>query len=417
MSVAAYQHKLVVIGGGAAGFFCAINAKKLNPSLQVIIVEKTGKFLSKVKVSGGGRCNVTHDCNSIAAMCKNYPRGSKFLSKAFHAFFTSDTFNWFARHGITLKTEKDGRVFPVTDSSQTIIDCFMQLVNDTGIQLVTHNGVTNFVRTGDYWQLQMEKGNTVFCKYVCITSGGFPKLQQWQWLQQAGIKIIPPVPSLFTFNLSKHSITALMGLSVPEAVIKIKGTRLQNTGPVLITHWGLSGPGILKLSAMAAIELAAAHWQFDIIINWLPQYNEATLRTYLHNYRNEQGKLKIFSANPFGLPHRLWEYLLQQSGITDNNWRWADLPAKLQNLLVVTLCNHHFVINGKTTFKEEFVTAGGVDLNEVDVQTMQSRTLPHIYFAGEVLNIDGVTGGFNFQNAWTTAFIAAKSIAADFTPG
>lgn len=404
--------KLVVVGGGAAGFFCAINAARLHPGLEVTIIEKTTKLLSKVKVSGGGRCNVTHDCTSIAEMSKKYPRGASFLKKAFHNFFTTDTVQWFNERGIELKTEEDGRMFPRSNTSQTIIDCFLKEAAKYKVDILMNNQVSSLLRIDEVWSLQLANGNTMVADFVCISCGGFSKDEQFNWLRQIGHSIDSPVPSLFTFNLKQHSITQLMGVSVQDVSVKIAGTKLQESGPILITHWGLSGPAVLKLSAWGARELAIKNYFFTAVINWLPEFNEITLREKLQQLRFQIATQKIVNRNPFQLPSRLWEYFLQQCGI-DADIRWADLPAREQNKLIKMLCVHEFSIQGKTTFKEEFVTAGGIQLSEVDVQTMQSKIAPDIFFAGEILNIDGITGGYNFQSAWTTGWIAAQGISGE----
>ena len=402
--------KLLVIGGGAAGFFCAVNAARLNSQLEVIIVEKSNKLLSKVRVSGGGRCNVTHGCFSITEIIKKYPRGNSFLKKAFHHFFTTDTIQWFQERGVTLKTEPDGRMFPVTDNSETIINCLMQEINLYKVQIMLNREVQELIPESNQWKIIFKNESFLVADFVCIASGGYPKALQFEWLQKLGHAIEIPSPSLFTFNMPGNSITSLMGIAVENTIVKIIGTKLQETGPLLITHWGMSGPCILKLSAWGAKELAACNYNFSIMVNWLPVFNEQSLKERLQQVRFEHAAQKIVNRNPFGLPIRLWQYLLQQTGINEHI-RWADLPAKEQNKLIKTCCAQEFVVNGKTTFKEEFVTAGGVDLNEVDYNSMQSKIAPNLYFAGEVLNIDGVTGGFNFQSAWTTAYIAAKAIA------
>jgi predicted Rossmann fold flavoprotein len=404
------KKRLVVIGGGAAGFFCAVNAARLNPLLEVTIVEKSSKLLSKVKVSGGGRCNVTHACYSIADMIKKYPRGAGFLKKAFHHFFTTDTINWFKERGVELKTEPDGRMFPVSNSSQTIIDCLMNEVNKYGVEILMNKEVSEIVKANEQWLISLKAGQPIQADFICIASGGYPKTMQFDWLQKIGHTIAEPLPSLFTFNMPGNAITSLMGISVEQVQVKIVGSKLAEEGPLLITHWGMSGPAILKLSAWGARELAAKNWQFAIIVNWLPQYNEQTLKDKFQQVRFDIAAQKISNRNPFGLPSRLWEYLLQQAGVNENI-RWADLPSKEQNKLIKNLCAQEFGVNGKTTFKEEFVTSGGIALEEVDYNTMQSKIAPNLFFAGEVLNVDGVTGGFNFQNAWTTAWIAAKAIA------
>jgi hypothetical protein len=402
--------KLLVIGGGAAGFFCAVNAARLNPQLEVIIAEKSNKLLSKVRVSGGGRCNVTHSCISIAEMIKKYPRGNSFLKKAFHHFFTTETIQWFQERGVALKTEADGRMFPVTDNSETIVNCLMQEVNLYGVQIMLNREVQALIPQDNQWKVVFKNESFLIADFICIASGGYPKALQFEWLQKLGHTIEAPTPSLFTFNMPGNSITSLMGIVVENAAVKIIGSKQQETGPLLITHWGMSGPCILKLSAWGAKELAACNYNFTIMVNWLPAFNEQTLKERFQQVRFEHAAQKIVNRNPFALPLRLWQYLLQQTGINENS-RWADLPAKEQNKLIKNCCSQEFIVTGKTTFKEEFVTAGGVDLAEVDYNTMQSKIAPNLFFAGEVLNIDGVTGGFNFQNAWTTGYIAAKAIA------
>ena len=404
------KKRLVVIGGGAAGFFCAINAARMNAQLEVIIIEKSSKLLSKVKVSGGGRCNVTHSCFSIAEMIKKYPRGESFLKKAFHHFFTTDTISWFKERGVTLKTESDGRMFPDTDSSQTIIDCLMKEVNKYGVQIRVNAEVKEMIQSGEYWNVAISNGEKLQADFVCIASGGYPKAVQFEWLKKMGHTIEEPVPSLFTFNLPGNNITSLMGVVAKNVSVKIAGSKLSSQGPLLITHWGMSGPAVLKLSAWGARELQQKNWHFTIMVNWFPELNENTLRDKIQQLRFEIASQKIINRNSFELPQRLWEYLLQQSGIHEN-MRWADLPAKEQNKLIKNVCAQEFEVKGKTTFKEEFVTAGGIVLNEVDHNTMESKIVSNLYFAGEVLNVDGITGGFNFQNAWTTGWIAAKAIA------
>ncbi len=404
------KKKLIVIGGGAAGFFCAVNAARMNPLLQVTIVEKSSNLLSKVKVSGGGRCNVTHHCFSIAGMIKKYPRGNSFLKKAFHHFFTTDTIEWFKERGVELKTESDRRMFPTTDSSQTIIDCLMKDANKYGVGILMNREAEQLTIDNGQWIIAFKNNERIQCDYVCIASGGYPKAIQFEWLKKLGHTIEEPVPSLFTFNMPGNSITELMGVVADNATVKINGTKLSSQGPLLITHWGMSGPAILKLSSFAARELAVANWHFTISVNWAGDYNENTARGKLQNMRFEMAARKIINTNPFNLPQRLWQYLLNQSDIKEDT-RWADLPAREQNKLIKNICTQEFEVKGKTTFKEEFVTAGGISLNEIDYNTMQSKIVPHLFFAGEVINVDGVTGGFNFQNAWTTGWIAAKAIA------
>ena len=411
------QKLLIVIGGGAAGFFCAVNAARLHPLLKVVLLEKSSKLLSKVRISGGGRCNVTHACYSISDMIKKYPRGASFLKKAFHQFFTTDTIDWFAQRGVPLKTEPDGRMFPQSNTSQTIIDCLLDEAGKYKVEIVMNADVQTFYAANDglhqeNFIIKLSDQKTIEADYVCIASGGFPKSSQFEWMTKAGHSIQAPVPSLFTFNIPQNQIVSLMGISVENATVKVVGSKLQQSGPMLITHWGLSGPAVLKLSAWAARELAQKDYHFTIHVNWLPAYNENTLKDKIQQVRFEIATQKIVNRNPFAIPSRLWEYFLQQCGI-DADSRWADLPAKEQNKLIKILCAQELDVKGKTTFKEEFVTAGGILLSEIDVNTMQSKIVPNLFFAGEVLDVDGVTGGFNFQSAWTTAWIAAKSIAAN----
>lgn len=418
--------QLIVIGGGAAGIFCAVNAARLAPGLRVTVLEKTGKLLSKVKVSGGGRCNVTHACFDIAGMAAHYPRGQHFVRKAFHRFFTTDTIEWFSSRGVALKAEADGRMFPVTDSSQTIIDCLMREVNAYGVEVRMHAEVRDVVgrgeapaagtgaggdpAPGDRFEVLLADGRRLPADFVCVACGGLPKLALFDWIRRLGHTIEEPVPSLFTFNMRGNPLTSLMGVSVPEVRVKIQGSRLTELGPLLITHWGLSGPVVLRLSAWGARELAAAGYRFAIQVNWLGDISELAARERLQEMRQERAGQAVMARNPFGLPGRLWEYFLGAAGI-GAGVRWAELPAREQNRLVSLLCAGVFSVEGKTTFKEEFVTAGGVRLAEVDQATFQSRKVTGLFFAGEILDVDGITGGFNFQHAWTGGWIVAETIA------
>lgn len=404
------KRKLVVIGGGAAGFFCAINAARMQPQIQVILLEKTGKLLSKVKVSGGGRCNVTHHCFSMAEMIKKYPRGSSFLKKAFYHFFTSDTIQWFKERAVELKVEADGRMFPVTDNSQTIIDCMLAEASRYNVQIEMNTDVREIVKQNENWKITTAADKIFLADMLCIASGGFHKSSQFEWLTKLGHTITAPVPSLFTFNMPGNNITKLMGVAVENASVRIAGEKLQTDGPLLITHWGMSGPAILKMSSHAAVLLAQKNYDFTVLINWLPTYNEVTLKEKILQYRFELATQKIQNRNPFFLPARLWEYLLEESEIKEGI-RWAELPAKEQNKLIKNVCTQNFAVKGKTTFKEEFVTAGGINTEEINVYSMESKIQKGLFFVGEVINVDGVTGGFNFQNAWTTGWIAAKAIA------
>ena len=402
--------KLVVIGGGAAGFFCAVNAARMNPLLEVILLEKSSKLLSKVRVSGGGRCNLTHACFDIDEMSRHYPRGQRFVKKAFHRFFTTDTIQWFEERGVPLKKEADGRMFPQSDNSESIVSCLLKEVNQYKVDIRMNAEVLQLQKNENGFDLYLSHGKTIAADYVCVACGGYPKTSMFDWLQQTGHTIEAPVPSLFTFNIPQHPVTGLMGVSVPAATVKISGTKLEETAPLLITHWGLSGPAVLKLSARGARELAERNYHFTIHVNWLPGQTDQQLAMQFRGIRQELASQKISLRNPFGLPQRLWDLLLELSGIGQEK-RWADLPVKEQNKLVANMVLCTFEVKGKTTFKEEFVTAGGISLGGIDVNTMQSKSVPGLYFAGEIMDVDGVTGGFNFQHAWTSGFIAACSVA------
>lgn len=404
------QTTFVVIGGGAAGFFCAVNAAANNPDLKVMILEKSSKLLSKVRVSGGGRCNVTHSCFDIQELIKRYPRGQNFLKKSFHQFFTKDTIQWFEQWGVKLKAESDGRMFPVTDSSATIIECLLNEANKHKVEILLNAEVKSIHQENNQHNISLTNGKVFTADYVCIASGGFSKPEQFNWIKALGHHIENPVPSLFTFNMPGNSITALMGVSVENATVKIIGTKLSETAPLLITHWGMSGPAILKLSAWGARLLAEKNYQFSITVNWLNDEDENRLRSRWPQLRNQFAGLRINNKNPFHLPQRLWSYLLQQSQI-DENKRWSELSSKEQNLLIKNLTAQQFDVNGKTTFKEEFVTAGGIQLSEIDANTMQSKLVNNLFFAGEIMDVDGITGGFNFQHAWTSGWIAAQAIS------
>lgn len=404
------EKHLIVIGGGAAGFFCAINAARMNPALKVTIIEKGNKLLSKVKVSGGGRCNVTHACFDIIEMSKHYPRGQHFVKKSFHRFFTTDTIHWFEERGVKLKTEKDGRMFPESDSSDTIIQCLLNEATKFGVEVLMKTEVSEVAFINNKFQIKISDSRLMSSGFLCIASGGYPKSSMFQWLKELGHTIEEPVPSLFTFNLPAHPITKLMGVSVEKSKVKIQGLKPEEEGPLLITHWGLSGPVVLRLSAWGARDLAERNWEFGISINWLYDFNEQSLKEKFRQIRNQNASQKIGNRNSFGLPARLWEFLAEQSGIK-NEMRWADLPSAEQNRFIKNLCGYECSVKGKTTFKEEFVTAGGIRLSEVDANTMMSKKIPNLYFAGEVLDVDGITGGFNFQHAWTSGWVAANTIA------
>ncbi len=399
--------KIAVIGGGAAGFMAAITAKEENPKAAVTIFEKNDKVLSKVKISGGGRCNVTNSCFSISQLIKNYPRGAKQLKKSFAHFYTKDTVNWFQERGVSLKTEADNRMFPKSNNSQTIVDLFLNTAENLNIRISYKSKVTAILPSEKSIDLVINKETLVFDK-VIIASGGSSKESGLEWLSKLGYKIVKPVPSLFTFNMPKHPITELMGLSVPNVIARIKGSKLKQSGPLLITHWGMSGPAILKLSAWGAQDLAKLNYNFTVQINWL-SINEEELREQISTLTTS--RKQIYKHNPFEIPKRLWHFILNKLDIASDKI-WNELSKKDKNRLINTLINDEFEVKGKTTFKEEFVSCGGIALSEINMDTMESKLHKNIYFAGELLNIDGVTGGFNFQVAWTTGFLAGKNSAA-----
>ena len=398
--------KIAIIGGGAAGFFAAISAKEHSPSSEVIIFEKTSKLLAKVKVSGGGRCNVTHACFQSSELAKFYPRGGKQLRKAFDEFNTQDTVDWFESRGVELKVEEDNRIFPTTNDSQTIIDCLMSETKKLGVRIALSTAVLQIEKLTSGFDLTLKTGVETFDK-VIVASGGSPKIEGFEWLRALGHEIISPVPSLFTFNMPKEPIKELMGLAVPNASVRVQGTKLVQSGPLLITHWGMSGPAILKTSAWGARTLSDMGYHFIAHVNWLGEVKENDLRQTIDGVISEFGKRMLRNKNPFDMPQRLWEHLLEKVGLSLEKL-WSELGKKGINKLVNILLNDEYSVAGKTTFKEEFVTCGGVSLSNVDFKTMESRVCPGLHFAGEVLDVDGVTGGFNFQAAWTTGFIAGR---------
>jgi len=403
-----YTLEIVIIGGGAAGFFAAITAKKHFPNAEVRIFEKTSKFLGKVKISGGGRCNVTNALSNHRLLSEKYPRGEKFLRKAFEQFDTKATMEWFENRGVPLKTYPDLCVFPQSNESQSIIDCLWKEAKTLGIELWSLRAIDKIIPIENGFEISY-KELTEKVDRVIVTIGGQPKMTGFSWLEDLNHNIIPPIPSLFTFNMPKEPIRELMGIVVEQAVVRIEGQKLVGKGPLLVTHWGMSGPAILQLSAWGARILAESNYEFSILINWLNETKENSLRESLVKTMRIHGSKMISNLNPFEIPNRLWLFLLTKNEINPTT-RWNDLGAKNTNKLVNTLLNDRYVVQGKTTFKEEFVTAGGVDLAEIDVNTMQSKIHPGLFFAGEVMDIDGITGGFNFQSAWTTGFIAGKNV-------
>ncbi|RXK46586.1 NAD(P)/FAD-dependent oxidoreductase [Aquirufa rosea] len=399
--------RISVIGGGAAGFFAALSAKKHHPEAEVSIYEKTTHFLSKVKISGGGRCNVCHDEPNHRILAERYPRGEKFLKKAFEQFDAADTMRWFQERNVALKIYPDGCVFPLSNSSQSIIDCFLREAQQLEIACHLQESIQSMeIDAHGLFHLQTTQ-KTLICERVIVTTGGQPKITGLQWLANMGHHIIPPVPSLFTFNMPNEPIKNLMGLVVEKANVRIEGHKLTGKGPLLITHWGMSGPAILQLSAWGARILADMNYEFAILVNWLDDTKESQLRDMLEQTRKNHGGKMLSNFSPFPIPSRLWSYLLEKNHIS-STVRWNELNLKHINKLLNTLLNDRYQVKGKTTFKEEFVTAGGVDLAEIEVQRMESKKIPGLFFAGEIMDIDGITGGFNFQAAWTTGFIAGK---------
>lgn len=403
------EFDLIVIGGGAAGFFGAINAAITNPNLSILILEKTNKLLSKVRVSGGGRCNVTHHCFEPTPLSKHYPRGQRELKKLFRFFQAKDVVAWFDQRGVKLKTEEDGRMFPITNQSETIIDCFLSEAYRLNIKIEKNAEVINVKSENTGFSVLDSNQRKYQSKKILIANGGMPKRSAYQWIVELGHSLVDPIPSLFTFNDSLKKFKDLMGVSVENATVQIAGTKFKESGPVLITHWGLSGPAVIKLSSWAAEYLFQKNYEFVALVNWTGQYSEDDVRDSLNTYRLEHPKQKIVGHALYGLPNRLWVRLCLLSEI-DELKIWGEIPKKNLNRLIENLVRCEFRIKGKTTFKEEFVTCGGVSLNEIDLNTMESKIVPGVYFAGEVLDIDGETGGFNFQSAWTTAFVAAKAI-------
>ena len=406
---------IIIVGGGAAGFFTAITIVEKNPKLKVAILERGSEVLSKVRISGGGRCNVTHACFEPNELVKYYPRGEKELRGPFHQFGVGDTVEWFNNHGVELKIEEDGRMFPVSNSSQTIIDCFLKATDKLGIKVLTGQSVQSIFKKDDCWKIDTQNENYITEKLILAT-GSNPKI--WGMLQTFDHAIVNPVPSLFTFNIKDPRIAELPGVSAMVSV-KVKDTKLASTGPLLITHWGMSGPAILKLSAWGARILFEKNYQFTIVVNWLNDVDTDDAEKILKDLKQVHAKKGVSNKSPFDLPsgqygstrlsNRLWESLVLASNISSAT-KWADLSKiQLQNL-ANQLTNSSFQVNGKSTFKEEFVTAGGIDLKGINFKTMESKLHNNLYFAGEIVNIDAVTGGFNFQNAWTTGFILAKSL-------
>ena len=400
--------KVIIIGGGAAGFFTAINAKEMNPELDITILEKGKEVLQKVKISGGGRCNVTHACFEPKELVQFYPRGEKELLGPFHQFMTGDTFEWFENNGIPLKIEKDNRVFPESNSSQTIIDCFLNKTKRLGISVLKNHGVTTIQKQANSW-LVITKEKQFVCDAVVMAAGSSKKV--WELSKALRHSIISPVPSLFTFNIKDTRIKDLLGISVPNASVQLEDTNLEASGPLLITHWGMSGPAILKLSAFGARVLAEKNYEYQVQVNWLSRPTHKIVNVLL-NLKKKHSKKQVIVRSPFEeIPKRLWERFVLATTIK-TSFNWADVSHEQIDVLANQLTKSIFTAKGKSTFKEEFVTAGGVDLREINFKNFESKLQNNLFFVGEVLNIDAVTGGFNFQNAWTGGWLCAKALAS-----
>jgi len=401
--------KIAIIGGGAAGFFSAIAAKENHPKADVVIFEKSKNILSKVKISGGGRCNVTNSTTSISQLSEAYPRGGKKLKKAFREFSTPQTMQWFETRGVPLMVQDDKCVFPVSQNSQSVIDCFLKETKRLDIKMEIGIGVEAIIPIKDQLQLTFikEKRPSEIFDKIIVATGGSPKKSGLSWLENLGHKIEDPVPSLFTFNMPNESVTELMGIVIEKTQVSIQSTKLKSDGPLLITHWGMSGPAILKLSAFGARILSETNYEFKIQVNWVNEKNDNLVLEELKKIVTKHSQKILSNVKPYFLKERLWLYLLEKINLPKNK-KWGELGKKGLNKMVTVLTNDIYEVKGKTTFKEEFVTCGGVSLANIDFKTMASKKHPHIYFAGEVLDIDGITGGYNFQAAWTTAFVAGR---------
>ena len=396
-----------IIGGGAAGFSAALSVKEHHPNYKVTIFEKSAKILSKVKISGGGRCNVTNACFDNRELAKFYPRGGNYLRKAFEQFNAQSTMDWFNKRNVSLVVLADNCVFPKSNESQTIIDCFVKEAVSKGVEVKIQTGINEIILKEASFLLKSLSEEFSVDK-VIVTTGGHPKRISLEWLEKLGHTIVDPLPSLFTFNMPSNPICLLMGNVVEEATVKIEGTKLIANGPLLVTHWGMSGPAILKLSAWGARLLSEKNYQFAILVNWLNDKKDEVLRKEIDTIIQQHGAKMVGNLNPFPMTSRLWNFLLEKTGVSPEI-RWKELGKKGINKLVNTLLNDRYEVAGKTTFKEEFVTAGGIALEQVNFKTMESKVIPGLFFAGEVLDIDGVTGGFSFQAAWTTGWIAGKN--------
>ncbi len=398
---------IAVIGGGAAGFMAAISAKTHRPEAEVLLFEKSDKVLAKVRISGGGRCNVTHASPEPRRLARCYPRGEAFLRKAFAQWGQPETVHWFERQGVPLKTEADGRMFPITDDSRTVIDALQGAAEDLGVRIRMNSPVSRLERVDEAWHLSAPQG-LLHIDSVVVATGGSPKAEGFAWLRALGHEVVSPVPSLFTFNLPNEHIRELMGIVAPEVRLRIEGSKLESSGALLITHWGFSGPAVLRLSAFGARALHERGYLYTVRVHWLGNVNEQAAREQLHAEAAAHPRRQLANAASFGLPARLWTYLLERAGLSPDK-PLSELGPRLLSRLLDVLTNDKYEAQGKTTFKEEFVTAGGISLAQINPLTMQSTVQPGLHFAGEVLDIDGITGGFNFQAAWSTGWLAGRA--------
>ena len=406
-----YDYNLLVIGGGAAGFFSALSAAESAPNMKIALLEKSGKLLSKVRISGGGRCNVTNAQEQIKIFSKSYPRGEKFMYKLLHQFNQRNTIEWFMERGVKLHAEPDGRMFPISNDSSSIVDCLMDEAEKAKVQIQLHSGLQSFEVVENGFIVHTSTGS-ISTQFLLLATGGHQHAKDYHWIKEKGINITEPVPSLFTFNVPNHPMKDLMGVAT-DVRIKIDKTKLQETGPLLVTHWGFSGPAVLRCSAWGARTLAEQHYNFQPRINWLPDLNQEEVADFLLQQKEYSGKRKTIQRVFDGIPQRLWEYLLVRAEI-DPESIWMDQKNATIRRLAEIITSDPYTVSGKTTFKEEFVTSGGVSLDEIDAQTCMSKSIKGLFFAGEILDSDGITGGFNFQQAWSSGWIAGKSVAKQF---
>jgi predicted Rossmann fold flavoprotein len=402
----------VIVGGGAAGFFAAITCAEANPRVRVTLLERSSQVLAKVRVSGGGRCNVTHNLFDPALLVQHYPRGGRALRGPLSRFGPRETAAWFAARGVELSAESDGRMFPVSNSAMTIVACLSEAAKDAGVEIRTGAAVTLVTKAEHGFSIALKGGDLLRCQRLLLATGS--NARAYAWARALGHEIVPPVPSLFTFNVKDPRLEGLAGISVPQAHLWLAGTKLEQRGPLLVTHWGLSGPAVLKLSAWGARELHERGYRATLIVNWLPETHPEALRQTLLGLKSSEARKTVAAGSPFALPQRLWRALTGAAGISHTR-RWAEVSKGELNRLAEELSRGRFEVSGKGVFKEEFVTCGGVSLDEVNFKTMASRLIPGLYFAGEILDIDGVTGGFNFQSAWATGWLAGQAMAGNET--